>query len=52
MTRDIYYPQFWYTGVVLITKLEHYFTVLLIQKHFGGFEMIPNPVTLPLYPQD
>ena len=34
MTRDTY-QQFWYTGVVLISKLDHFFTVsVLIQKHF------------------
>ena len=48
MTGDNY-QQFWYTGVVLITKLDHYFTVSLIQKHFGGFDIIPNPPdTAPL----
>ena len=31
MTRDTH-QQFWYTGVVLITKLDHYFTVSVIPK--------------------
>ena len=42
MTRDNY-QQFWYTGVVLIPKLDHYFTVSVHPEHFWGFEIIPNP---------
>ena len=42
MTRGNY-QQYWYTGVVLITKLEHYLTVSGNQKHFWGFEIRPNP---------
>ena len=42
MTRDSY-QQFWYTGVVLITKLDHYFTVSVNLKIFWAFEIIPNP---------
>ena len=30
-TRETY-QQFWYTGVVLITKLDHYFTVSVNPK--------------------
>ena len=32
-----HYQQFWYTGVVLITKLDHYFTVSVNPKTFLGF---------------
>ena len=42
MTRDNY-QQFWYFGVILITKVDHYILFILIQKHFGGFEILPNP---------
>ena len=42
MTRDNY-QQFWNTGVVLISKLDHYFTVSVNPKTFWGFEIIPNP---------
>ena len=34
MTRDAF-QQFWYTGVVLTTKLYYFTPVLLIQNHFG-----------------
>ena len=36
MTRDNY-AQFWYTGVVLITKPDHYFTGSVNPKTFWGF---------------
>ena len=36
MTRDSY-QQFWYTGVVLITRPDHYFTVSVNPKTFLGF---------------
>ena len=50
MTRDTY-QQSWYTGLVLITKLDHYFTVSANPKHFWVFEIMPNPRdTAPLIP--
>ena len=44
MTRDTH-QQFWYTGVILITKLDHRFTVSVNPKTFLGYQI---PVTLPL----
>ena len=41
MTRDNY-QQFWCTGVVKLTKLDHYFTVSVNPKTFLGFEITPN----------
>ena len=35
--------MFWYTGVVLITKLDNKFAVSVVQKLFWTFEIIPNP---------
>ena len=42
MTRDTC-QQSWYTGVVLITKLDHYLRLQFLLIHFWAFEMIPNP---------
>ena len=42
MTRDSTHQQFWYTGVVLITKLNHYFLVSVNQKAFLGFRNNTN----------
>ena len=38
MTRDTY-QQFRYTGVVLITKLDHYFTSTVSVNPFCPFKM-------------
>ena len=43
MTIDTY-QQSWYTGALLITKLEHYFMVTVsVNPFLGLFEIIPNP---------
>ena len=43
MTRATH-QQFWYTGVVLIIKLNHYFMVSVNPKTFWpAFEIIPHP---------
>ena len=34
--RDTY-QRFWYTGVILVTKLDHYFTVMVSVNPFLGF---------------
>ena len=36
ITRDTY-QQFWYTGVVLIIRLDHFFTVFVNSEPFLGF---------------